>query len=133
MSARQDMLGEPLRARNIAITAVENRLHQWIVARNHVADHPEVRRERHLRFAKAFGELDTERRELLAHWRVDVRVAARHAIARRACDGGDASHERAANAEDVKVLGHCGKRPILLRSEERRVGKECRSRWAAYH
>ena len=23
--------------------------------------------------------------------------------------------------------------PILLRSEERRVGKECRSRWSPYH
>ena len=24
-------------------------------------------------------------------------------------------------------------RPVLLRSEERRVGKECRSRWSPYH
>ena len=23
--------------------------------------------------------------------------------------------------------------PVLLRSEERRVGKECRSRWSPYH
>ena len=26
-----------------------------------------------------------------------------------------------------------GKRPQVLRSEERRVGKECRSRWSPYH
>ena len=26
-----------------------------------------------------------------------------------------------------------GIHPILLRSEERRVGKECRSRWSPYH
>ena len=26
-----------------------------------------------------------------------------------------------------------GERQILLRSEERRVGKECRSRWSPYH
>ena len=26
-----------------------------------------------------------------------------------------------------------GKNPIQLRSEERRVGKECRSRWSPYH
>ena len=25
------------------------------------------------------------------------------------------------------------KNPLLLRSEERRVGKECRSRWSPYH
>ena len=29
--------------------------------------------------------------------------------------------------------GHISTRSILLRSEERRVGKECRSRWSPYH
>ena len=29
--------------------------------------------------------------------------------------------------------GPNSKRVILLRSEERRVGKECRSRWSPYH
>ena len=28
---------------------------------------------------------------------------------------------------------HKGKIPKLVRSEERRVGKECRSRWSPYH
>ena len=27
----------------------------------------------------------------------------------------------------------CGKSTFLKRSEERRVGKECRSRWSPYH
>ena len=27
----------------------------------------------------------------------------------------------------------CPGRPVVLRSEERRVGKECRSRWSPYH
>ena len=27
----------------------------------------------------------------------------------------------------------CNQRPLLCRSEERRVGKECRSRWSPYH
>ena len=30
---------------------------------------------------------------------------------------------------DNKILNHYG----ALRSEERRVGKECRSRWSPYH
>src|SRR5689334_23789288 len=30
-------------------------------------------------------------------------------------------------------LGQRREQPRLLRSEERRVGKECRSRWAPYH
>ena len=38
--------------------------------------------------------------------------------------------------EDMgKVIGKQGRiaQAILLRSEERRVGKECRSRWSPYH
>ena len=40
-------------------------------------------------------------------------------------------------AQDVKVSGtviaEADKFPIIGRSEERRVGKECRSRWSPYH
>ena len=31
------------------------------------------------------------------------------------------------------VNGHVGCKLYSLRSEERRVGKECRSRWSPYH
>ena len=31
------------------------------------------------------------------------------------------------------IAGHSQKKLSLLRSEERRVGKECRSRWSPYH
>jgi len=33
----------------------------------------------------------------------------------------------------AKVLGRRLLSPLLYRSEERRVGKECRSRWSPYH
>src|SRR2546427_7642464 len=36
----------------------------------------------------------------------------------------------------IAVMGHVGLTPqtaTVLRSEERRVGKECRSRWSPYH
>src|SRR2546427_8957969 len=39
-----------------------------------------------------------------------------------------ASHR---NGDDVLVVAHGG--VISVRSEERRVGKECRSRWSPYH
>ena len=47
---------------------------------------------------------------------------------------GDRIRESITKSEDGSncfklVDGHCG----LLRSEERRVGKECRSRWSPYH
>ena len=31
------------------------------------------------------------------------------------------------------IIGGHGIMEVLLRSEERRVGKECRSRWSPYH
>ena len=37
-------------------------------------------------------------------------------------------------ADAVKVtLGPKGRNVVIDRSEERRVGKECRSRWSPYH
>ena len=40
------------------------------------------------------------------------------------------SHHQFDNTVIVMLSGHNG---ILDRSEERRVGKECRSRWSPYH
>src|SRR2546426_9035592 len=34
---------------------------------------------------------------------------------------------------DLGKVAFAGYLPILCRSEERRVGKECRSRWSPYH
>ena len=35
--------------------------------------------------------------------------------------------------KNKQMLGFTGKIRSVLRSEERRVGKECRSRWSPYH
>ena len=37
--------------------------------------------------------------------------------------------------ENLKIVGEAdtGRLALQLRSEERRVGKECRSRWSPYH
>ena len=35
--------------------------------------------------------------------------------------------------EYVAIMGESGSGKTTLRSEERRVGKECRSRWSPYH
>ena len=36
-------------------------------------------------------------------------------------------------AEDWELLRETERRGFIQRSEERRVGKECRSRWSPYH
>ena len=40
---------------------------------------------------------------------------------------------RTALEEKLKDMQANGSAPYVLRSEERRVGKECRSRWSPYH
>src|SRR5689334_24581035 len=42
-------------------------------------------------------------------------------------------YSAAAYAADHDQALKCGAQAYLVRSEERRVGKECRSRWWAYH
>ena len=44
--------------------------------------------------------------------------------------------ESSVNCANDQVIIYDGKdssSPIIARSEERRVGKECRSRWSPYH
>ena len=36
-------------------------------------------------------------------------------------------------SKTVKGIPHTGPHDLINRSEERRVGKECRSRWSPYH
>ena len=53
--------------------------------------------------AVAFDQLDAQRLELRAHRRIDVAIGARDAKSRGLGDGRDATHEGAADAEDVNV------------------------------
>src|SRR2546421_7199343 len=50
---------------------------------------------------------------------------------------GKTGHRPSCRQDDINVLmvalAKSGKRVVRLRSEERRVGKECRSRWSPYH
>ncbi len=106
MPAAEYVLGQPLRPRNVPLPMVENCFHQGVAARDDVADDPGIGAQRKLPRVEAFGKLDAERRELLAHRRIDVGIAAGNAISRGLGDGGNAAHERAANAEDVEMHRH---------------------------
>ena len=106
VTADEHVLRQPLRAGHVALATVEDRFHERVAARHNIADHPQIGRDRDLFLAETFGELDAQRHHLVAHRRIDVGVAAGNAVARSAGNGRDAAHERAANAEDMKVLGH---------------------------
>ena len=43
------------------------------------------------------------------------------------------AHDAFLRLSDVVTITAMGASTILARSEERRVGKECRSRWSPYH
>ena len=75
---------------------------------------------------------------------VEVRNLSKHFIISRAWNGRPLKTVQAVDdvsfsimpGETLGLVGEtgCGKcSPLVTRSEERRVGKECRSRWSPYH
>ncbi|MNY04797.1 hypothetical protein D3C86_1374940 [compost metagenome] len=103
--AIEHVLAQPLRAGDVRQVAVENGLHQRIAARDHVADHEQVRLQRELRRVEAFDQVDALGFQLGAHGRVDVGVAAGHAVTRLPGEDRKAAHESTADAEDVNMHG----------------------------
>ena len=102
----QDVFIQPLRPGHVGQARIEDGLDQRITARNHVAHDEHVgalRYARKLFRTPAFGEADPERRQLSGHRRIDVGIATGDGVARALRNGGDAAHERAADAQDVQV------------------------------
>ncbi len=83
--------------------ALEQRFDDRHAARHDIAHHHHVRSRRELARIEARDELDAQRLELRAHGWIDVLVRTGDAMARGLGDGGDAAHERAADAENVNV------------------------------
>src|SRR5690606_37333397 len=101
----QHMLCEPLRPGDVWIAAIENGFHERIAAGDDVADHPQVRTQIELLRAKPADDVDALLFELFAHGRIDVGVAAGHAMTRRLGKRRDTAHEGAADAEYVDMHG----------------------------
>ena len=111
MTALQDMLRQPLGATGVCRARFENGFHQGKfgftrrqpAAADHVANHVQIGFELHLIDAKAFNQLDAQSLQLVAHGRVDACIAASDAVTRFSCQGGQASHEGAANSQYMYV------------------------------
>ena len=87
----------------------------------------------------AYGEANKKNRvlidEILAKARERKGLSHKEAIVLLNCELEDKNEEIYALAQQIKKDFY-GNRIVLfaqLRSEERRVGKECRSRWSPYH
>ena len=111
--ALQDVLAHPLGAAGVAGAGIEDGFHQRELgravgqagSRHHVADHEHVGVQGHLVGAEAFDQINAECAELVAHGRVNTRIAAGDLVTSFAGQGGHAPHERAANAKNVNVHG----------------------------
>ena len=117
----QNLLTQPLRTGLASLVAINDCLEQRIATRDDIADDPEIGPESELVLAVSLDEVDSQRRKLLAHRRIDIGVAAGYAVTGLSRDCGDSSHEGAANAENVDVqaggaprkAGDCTRDPAL--------------------
>src|SRR3989454_6452119 len=64
---------------------------------------------------------------------LDVRADPRHPVRRKFDAALEQFIDKLQHAPDVMAKAEALKEQVLARSEERRVGKECRSRWSPYH
>ena len=103
MTAEKHVFGQPLRAAGVGRAGVEDRLHQRVAARHHIADDEHVGRKRELVRVKALDQFDAQGVQLLTHRRIDTGIAASDLVAGLARERRQAAHESAADAEDVKV------------------------------
>ena len=94
---------EPLGPRGVRDAAVEQRFDERIAATHDVADDDDIRIQLQLLGVVAFDEIDAHRSKLLRHGRINALIRPRDAMAQLTRQRGDASHECAADAEDMKV------------------------------
>jgi hypothetical protein len=94
---------QPFRAGGIGNVFVQQRFDHGLAARHDIADDDDVRLRAQLGRLEPFDHLDPESFQLRAHRRVDVAIGAGDTMAGGARDGGDAAHERAADAQDMHV------------------------------
>jgi len=97
------MFGQPLGARDIRQALLQYRFHERVAAAHDIAHHHYVRAGLQLRRVEALYQTDTQRLELRGHGRVDITVAAGNAMPGRLRQRSDATHESAADTENVDV------------------------------
>ncbi|MNT11005.1 hypothetical protein D3C72_1458630 [compost metagenome] len=101
VAARQDLLGQPLGAGNVALAGIQDGFHGRVAARQRVADHHLPSALRHAVGAVALVQGDAQLLELGRHRRIDGLVAAADRMAQFPRQGGHATHEGAGDCKDM--------------------------------
>ena len=104
--ATQHIFCQPLWPGGVGEVALKYCFDQRIAAGDDIADHKNIRIQIQLRCVPAFDQLDPERAQLIGHGRIDIGVAAGDAMPRSTRNGGNATHEGAANAQNMKMHGN---------------------------
>ena len=73
---------------------------------------------------------NSEHRATLRQWQLFILTVEKGSILAASAA---ANTDAAVVSREITKLEHLLQEPLLERSEERRVGKECRSRWSPYH
>src|SRR5438034_2385893 len=98
--------------------------------------HVDLVRDRYFFFFFFFFSSRRRHTRSLCDWSSDV-CSSDLAAAHRGVPGGEGGPRRARGGDDCRAQTLSTPAPLpwarLGRSEERRVGKECRSRWSPYH
>ena len=97
----EHVLRQPLRSRGVRHAAIEQRFDHRTAATQRIAHHHDVGIEIELLGSVPLDELDAQRRELIAHGRIDVQVRPGDAESRGLGDRRQAAHEGPRNSQDV--------------------------------
>ncbi len=105
------VLADPLRTGDVRQACVQQVFDRRVATRHRIADDDEIRRRCRIGAAEVLGRIaglqgNAERGELVAHRRVDVLVGSLDRVAEFARERGDATHERAADAQNMQF--HAG-------------------------
>ena len=109
----QHVFRQPLGPTGVGCTRFKNGFHQGKfglargqpAAADHVANHVQIGLELHLLDAKAFNQLNAQSFQLIAHGRINTGIATRDTVSCFSCQGGQTSHEGAANSQNMNVHG----------------------------
>src|SRR5699024_4801795 len=133
MLMAQNVIAQPLWARGIRQTALENGLHQWVTAGHDIAYHKQIRVQIELFDTKALDELNPLFLQLGTHGWIDTCITARNLMSRRSCEQCQPTHKSSTNPQNMNM--HLLSQPVKLtaRMQLDNKARKLKCKWADQH